>query len=350
MQLSRKHVIETDIRTRHLTIFGGKLTDCLNVGEEVCKLFAELGLPVPEPKRRWYGEPDSDAREEWFHRARLMELDAMTAAASSEKLSTRLWRRYGTGAFALLESIRADPRDAEVLIENAEYLRCEIEQAARREMVVKLVDFLRRRSKISLVVSRDALTERSARACARPAARSSSVTSLPRSGGSEYFATHQPVGIDCTEPGRLVEVTTIYMPNGESIDPSPPDDSPLPATVRLFGVASLMTDAAGDMIYPLVPLFLTSVLGGSVAELSESSEGVAESTAALLKLVSGKIADRVSRKKPLVLFGYGTDLAGAAAGRARHCAMDGAADPLRRSGRQRSPRQPARRDGRGCNS
>ncbi len=44
-----------------------------------------------------------------------------------------------------------------MLIENAEYLRCEIEQAARREMVVKLEDFLRRRSKISLVVSRDAL-------------------------------------------------------------------------------------------------------------------------------------------------------------------------------------------------
>jgi glycerol-3-phosphate dehydrogenase len=48
---------------------------------------------------------------------------------------------------------------AEVLIENAEYLRCEIEHAARREMVVKLDDFLRRRSKISLVVSRETLRE-----------------------------------------------------------------------------------------------------------------------------------------------------------------------------------------------
>src|ERR1019366_6293678 len=68
-----------------------------------------------------------------------------------------LWRRYGAQAFVLLEDIRRDPRMAEVLIENAEYLRCEIELAARHEMIVKLDDFLRRRSKIALVVSREAL-------------------------------------------------------------------------------------------------------------------------------------------------------------------------------------------------
>ena len=114
-------------------------------------------MAAPWPKRRWYGEPSEQTREEWFHRAQLMDLDAMTAASSSEKLSTRLWRRYGTEAFALLEAIRSDPREAEVLIENAEYLRCEIEQAARREMVVTLEDFLRRRSKISLVVRNEEL-------------------------------------------------------------------------------------------------------------------------------------------------------------------------------------------------
>ncbi len=65
-----------------------------------------------------------------------------------------------------------------------------------------------------------------------------------------------------------------------------------------------MTDAAGELIYPLLPLFLTSVLGGSAAFVGVI-EGVAESTAALLKLVSGKISDRLSRRKPLVLFGYG---------------------------------------------
>jgi glycerol-3-phosphate dehydrogenase len=157
MQLSRRHVIEADQQTRHLTIFGGKLTDCLNVGEEVCAALAKMGLTPPFPGRVWYGEPPEQVREEWFHQARLMDLDGLTSPKAMEKLSTRLWRRYGGEAFSLLESIRQDPRSAELLIENAEYLRCEIEQAARREMVTRLDDFLRRRSKIALVVHKDEL-------------------------------------------------------------------------------------------------------------------------------------------------------------------------------------------------
>ena len=77
----------------------------------------------------------------------------MTSPRSSELLSTRLWRRYGAQAIGLLEDIRADPTMGEVLIEGAEYLRCEIRLAARCEMIVKLDDFLRRRSKIALVIA-----------------------------------------------------------------------------------------------------------------------------------------------------------------------------------------------------
>jgi glycerol-3-phosphate dehydrogenase len=96
-------------------------------------------------------------RDEFFHQARLMRLDEMTAGYASEKLSTRLWRRYGAQALAMLEAIRADPRQAEILIEGTEYTRCEIEQAARREMIVRLEDFLRRRSKIALVERKEDL-------------------------------------------------------------------------------------------------------------------------------------------------------------------------------------------------
>jgi glycerol-3-phosphate dehydrogenase len=157
MQLSRKHAIETNAVEKHLTIFGGKLTDCLNVGEEICNEVQKLGIELPYPARGWYGEPPAEVREEYFHQARLMNLDAMTSPLSSEKLSTRLWRRYGGEALGLLESIRRDPRNAEVIIETSEYLRCELETAARREMIVKLEDFLRRRSKIALVVRREAI-------------------------------------------------------------------------------------------------------------------------------------------------------------------------------------------------
>ena len=54
----------------------------------------------------------------------------------------------------MLEDIRNDPENSKVLIENAEYLRCELRHAAQSEMVTKLEDFLRRRSKIELVVRR----------------------------------------------------------------------------------------------------------------------------------------------------------------------------------------------------
>ena len=152
VQLSRKHVIEVNEDTRHLSIFGGKLTDCLNVGDEVADWVARLGIDVPEPDNTWYGEPGKELRDEFMLQAKLMDLDALTDPSSSEPLSERFWRRYGEGAFGLLGRIRGDESCVELLIENAEYTRCEIELAARREMIVKLEDFMRRRSKIEQVV------------------------------------------------------------------------------------------------------------------------------------------------------------------------------------------------------
>ena len=76
-----------------------------------------------------------------------MNLDSYTSPEASEKLTSRLWRRYGAEALGLLEDIREDPNQADILIKGTEYIRCEIQQAKRREMIVKLEDFLRRRSK-----------------------------------------------------------------------------------------------------------------------------------------------------------------------------------------------------------
>ncbi len=154
-KLSRKHAVDVNPAEQHLSIFGGKLTDCINVGDEVAEIVASLGIEIPYADKIWYGEPSNTLKQEFLHQARLMDLDDMTSASSSEPLTQRLWRRYGANALELLESIRQDPDSAKLLIENAEYLRCEIEQAARLEMITKLEDFLRRRSKISLVVSRE---------------------------------------------------------------------------------------------------------------------------------------------------------------------------------------------------
>jgi glycerol-3-phosphate dehydrogenase len=151
LQLSRKHEIDVDQENNHISIFGGKLTDCVNVGDEVSELVRELGIELPYADYKWYGEPHPSVREEYLHQAKLMNLDNYTSEDAAESLTSRLWRRYDEEALRLLDEIREDPSQAEVLIKSTEYIRCEIYQARHREMIVKLEDFLRRRSKIALV-------------------------------------------------------------------------------------------------------------------------------------------------------------------------------------------------------
>jgi MFS family permease len=73
--------------------------------------------------------------------------------------------------------------------------------------------------------------------------------------------------------------------------------------VYALTIVSFLTDVSSEMIYPLLPAFLTTVLGASASFIG-GIEGAAESTAALLKLASGWWSDRVRRRKPLVLAGY----------------------------------------------
>ncbi|MDO6692809.1 glycerol-3-phosphate dehydrogenase/oxidase [Aliiglaciecola sp. 3_MG-2023] len=153
VQLSRKHAIDTNSETKYMSIFGGKLTDCINVGNEVAKIVKGFGINMPYANKKWYGEPDDSIKKEFLHRAELMDFDALTPESSSEPLTQRFWRRYGRNAINMLESIRENPKKGELLIKNSEYLTVELEHAANREMVTKLDDFLRRRSKISLVLS-----------------------------------------------------------------------------------------------------------------------------------------------------------------------------------------------------
>jgi MFS family permease len=83
----------------------------------------------------------------------------------------------------------------------------------------------------------------------------------------------------------------------------PSKRSVLPTAVYALGLTSLLNDAASDMIYPLLPLFLASTIGVGAAALGVI-EGAAELMASLLKLVSGHLSDRVGRRKPFVVGGY----------------------------------------------
>lgn len=73
--------------------------------------------------------------------------------------------------------------------------------------------------------------------------------------------------------------------------------------VFVLGLVSFLTDVSSDMIYPILPLFLTLVLKASFVYVG-LIEGVAESTASLLKVFSGWWSDRAGKRKPLVVLGY----------------------------------------------
>jgi MFS family permease len=73
--------------------------------------------------------------------------------------------------------------------------------------------------------------------------------------------------------------------------------------VIALAAVSFLTDVSSEMIYPLLPVFLTTVLGANASFIG-AIEGAAETTAALLKLASGWWSDRVRKRKPLVFWGY----------------------------------------------
>jgi MFS family permease len=79
--------------------------------------------------------------------------------------------------------------------------------------------------------------------------------------------------------------------------------------IIILGLVSLFTDISSEMIYPLVPLYLTIVLGASPASLG-IIEGIAESLASVLKIISGRLADRLEKRKPLTIIGYGLSAVG----------------------------------------
>ena len=77
----------------------------------------------------------------------------------------------------------------------------------------------------------------------------------------------------------------------------------LPRTVWLIGLISFLNDAASEMVYPLMPLYLATVLMAGPKALG-IIEGIAEATSSIFKLISGVIVDRTKRAKPWIILGY----------------------------------------------
>src|SRR5256886_7187330 len=90
------------------------------------------------------------------------------------------------------------------------------------------------------------------------------------------------------------------MPGGGATSSAAPT---LPRQVKLFGWVSLLNDFASEMIYPLLPAFVTGVLGAGAGALG-ALDGAAEFAAAVVKLGAGRLADPPRRRGPPVVLGH----------------------------------------------
>jgi glycerol-3-phosphate dehydrogenase len=155
--LSRKHEVEVDQAARLVTIFGGKLTDCLNVGDEVVEGVRRLGVKLRPPRTGWYGEPPARHRRRFIEEASQLGLDRRPDVERETSMAKVLWRRHGTAASTLLELIRHDATMAEPILAESDIIRAELGLYAEREMIVNVEDFLRRRTKLAMLHRADRL-------------------------------------------------------------------------------------------------------------------------------------------------------------------------------------------------
>jgi MFS family permease len=81
------------------------------------------------------------------------------------------------------------------------------------------------------------------------------------------------------------------------------------SNIIILGLTSLLTDISTEMVYPLLPFFLTATLGAGPATLG-LIEGIAESLASLLKVVSGRLSDKARKRKPFAILGYASSAIG----------------------------------------
>jgi glycerol-3-phosphate dehydrogenase len=150
-KMSRKHVIAADADKKVVSIFGGKLTDCLNVGQEIIDELSDFGFNL-NPKK-WFGEPVVNKK------AKAQVLQALVAqvrlkagdAPWSEQVANGLYRRHSLQAAAIVGESAA--KDLAPIFDGLDYCAAELRYIADSEMVVTQQDLLRRRTPLALIRS-----------------------------------------------------------------------------------------------------------------------------------------------------------------------------------------------------
>jgi glycerol-3-phosphate dehydrogenase len=149
--LSRKHAIEVDRDRAVVTILGGKLSDCINVGEGVLDACRTLGLRVDKAKTAWFGEAGAEARSDFMRAAAALGLGRPAEVELHVTVADLLWRRYGLDAYEVLDTVREDPTTAHPIAPLTDISTAEVQLMSRRDQIVHADDFLRRRTKIGLL-------------------------------------------------------------------------------------------------------------------------------------------------------------------------------------------------------
>jgi glycerol-3-phosphate dehydrogenase len=146
-KLSRKHVIEIDAQQRILSIFGGKLTDCLNVGDEVVGHFKKMGFQIGKPQK-WFGEEVGQMSPTFLEQVQSL----CVSSQSAERVAAGLWRRHGIQAQHIIDSTS---QLLEEVFDGTGITYAEVSHVIHTEMVIKAEDLLRRRLPLAMLRSEE---------------------------------------------------------------------------------------------------------------------------------------------------------------------------------------------------
>ena len=147
-KLSRKHVVEVDKNRGILTIFGGKLTDCLNVGSEVIAEFKKLGFSL-DKKQKWYGEESGLVTPRFLAEVR----ELVEAEEQANRIANGLWRRHGSKAQEIIAAANAAGEKLDEVFEGTGITYLELKHVIASERVVTAEDLLRRRLPLAMTRS-----------------------------------------------------------------------------------------------------------------------------------------------------------------------------------------------------
>lgn len=154
--LSRRHLIESSKDFPIITIFGGKLTSCLEVGTDVRREISSfLDSPHMLFQNHWLGEPDAKTMSEFLDLAGSM----MNHKNLPDALFKRLWRYYGEDAYNILTKINSEPDGSAIILKEFDITRAELDFIRENQMVMKLEDFIRRRTLFALTFNKQELSD-----------------------------------------------------------------------------------------------------------------------------------------------------------------------------------------------